>query len=289
MNSLYDSTKKIDARKRIENTFDKIIKEYELQEKQFIETFLNPLISIAHAENGIEDLLKEVKKNFPEYFYYTTHGGYNIELEANSAMERYRMGDDDYDIGDIEDEKQAYGLIYEKVIKDMFESMKNNILQFGPSLLRDPLLDLDFMYNLEYKSLVQAVNKIDIPYLTINHIGTDNRHGDFSLSIDGNIEGLMDTKSMKLANLTDINEIYRNILKNVPINNNKSSYKSYIQGLVDSFKYNTKKELKNRQNNVLIFMFRDEAIWTSELLKRLKDDVINDWMNKYDNGRLIFK
>ena len=56
MNSLYDGTKKIDARKRIENTFDKIIKEYELQEKQFIETFLNPLI-FATILDGIRSTL----------------------------------------------------------------------------------------------------------------------------------------------------------------------------------------------------------------------------------------
>lgn len=289
MNSLYDSTKKFRARQQIESIFNNIIRQYEIQERGLINTFLQTLISEIAFEPGVVDFIEQIKKNFPQYLYYATQNGGNILAETSLGIRRYMMGYDDYNIGNIEDNNEAYGLIYENVIKEIWESVKGNTLEIGTSLLQQSLKDLNFEYNPEYKSLVQAVYNMDNQYLTIQHIGTDNRHGDFSLSIDGNIEGLVDIKSMKSSSLSDINKVYRNILKNVPIYNNQDSYKSYVQGLVDSFKYEKSKKYTNRQNSVLIFMFRDEAIWTSELLMRLKDDIINDWMDRYENGRLLFR
>lgn len=289
MNSLYDGTKKARARQQIEGLFNKIIHQYEIQERSLVNTFLQTLIAEIAFEPGDTDLIEQIRENFPQYFYYATHNSGNILAETKLGVRRYTMGYDDYNIGNIEDDNEVYGLIYENVIKEIWNTVKGNTLEIGTSLLQQSLKELNFEYRTEYQPLVQAVHNMDSQYLDIQHIGADNRHGDFSLSIDGNIEGLIDIKSMKATSLQDINKVYQNILKNIPVYNQEANYKAYVQGLVDSFKYEKSKKYTDRRNNVLIFMFRDEAIWTSELLKRLENDIINDWMNKYENGRLLFK
>lgn len=286
---LYDNTSRARAKTILNGLFDKIIQSYKIQENSLVDTFLSDLIQNIAFEKGDQMLLDKVKDNFPEYFYLAVHSSRNINKDADYNYKMMGIGLNDYKIDEKATESEAYGLIYEQTIKDVLNQLMDNKITIGQTLLNSALNDLGIKYNPEYGNIVQAAKNFDTKYLDIQHIGYENKHGDFSLSFDGEVQGLVDVKSMNVSRVQDVNKLYQNILKNVPVNKDSSSYKDYMQGLVDSFKYSSSINRRNRSNNVLIFLFRDEAIWTSELLTRMKEDIISDWMDKYEKGKLMFR
>lgn len=277
------------AKQILEKFFDQMISEYKIQERTFTHAVLGDLFYDISWDNGFEAYRDQIMKDLPEFLYMAfIKYSRNIAKDAQGRYTTYKVGMNDTDLLGMSD-KEAYGLIYERTLKDVFRVLSNNTTKIGTLLLGDSLEKLGFKYNADYRDLTNKVeNHLQqaARYIDFTDIAMEMRPGDLSMSIDGKIMGLLDVKSMNFSTISHIDSIYQNILKKVPVNNNHASYKDYQQALVNSFKYDTSIARTEQSNNVLIFLFRDEAIWVSELLARIKDLVVNDWLERIEKGTM---
>jgi len=277
------------ARRMLEQFFDKLIGEYKIQERDFTHAVLGDLFYEAAWDNGFEAYRDRVMKDLPEFLYLTfIKFSRDIGKDAQDRYTTFTVGMNDQDLANMS-ETEAYGLIYERTLKSTFATFQENTIRIGAFLLGDTLEKLGFKYNADYKDLanhVAAHLEKTARHIDFEDIAMEMRPGDLSMSIEGSVMGLLDIKSMNFQSLKSLEDIYRNLLKKVPVNDAHATYKEYQQALANSFKFDTSLPRTLGSNNVLIFLFRDEAIWVSELLTRVKDLVVTDWLDRIEKGTM---
>lgn len=270
-----------DAREKMSKFFNTMISLYEVREKNFIGSILNGNIK---ASKEFEDLSFE---NFPMAYHELLTKTFNIPAEAQALQdENNRKSDDKLYTGMSNEDR--YGLFYEGVEAQVLYAFLDNSIDIGEILLAKILekpnkieMDTDLF------TFIKKIRAKDFNNFEIESVGKDLEPGDFRLTVNGKVKGYYDTKSMNYSSLNNnADKLYEDVLKKMKPNENFNTYPDFKNMIYNSLVYGKKIPPSQLGHNVLFFNFRDKAIWTSELLKDMKDVIIDDWMVYYMTGKL---